>query len=298
MNESPELLTIVQWRRSARTEAFRGHRIQVYEGGNTGGETLLLIHGFPTAAWDWSRVWGPLGTEFRLLAPDLLGFGFSDKPRRIDYSFALQADLCETVLASRGVERFQILAHDYGDTVAQELLARRVAGTGATGLDAVCLLNGGVFPERHQPRPIQTLLAGPFGPLFSRLIGKGQALRSLARVFGPATQPDAADREVLWQLIDHGGGRRVMPRLLRYIREREIHRDRWVGALLESPVPLMFIDGLLDPVSGLNMVDRWRALLPGTPLVELPEIGHYPQLEAPREVLAACLPFFQKHRQH
>lgn len=290
------MLTLEQWRRSASTDTFRGHRVQVYQGGNTDGDTLLLIHGFPTAAWDWSRVWTPLGAEFRLLAPDMLGFGFSDKPQQIDYSFPLQADLCEAVLASRGIDRFQVLAHDYGDTVAQELLARRVAGTSAAGLDAVCFLNGGVFPECHRPRPIQTLLAGPFGPLLSRLIGKGQALRSLARVFGPETQPDAADRDVLWQLIDHGGGRRIMPRLLGYIREREINRDRWVGALLESPLPLMFIDGLLDPVSGRNMVDRWRDLLPGTPLVELPEVGHYPQLEAPDEVLAACLPFFRAHR--
>ncbi len=292
------MLNLEQWRRSASTETFRGHRVQVYQGGNNDGNTLLLIHGFPTAAWDWSRVWATLGTEFRLLAPDLLGFGFSDKPRQIDYSFPLQADLCETVLAARGIDRFQVLAHDYGDTVAQELLARRAAGTSAAGLDAVCFLNGGLFPECHQPRPIQTLLAGPLGPLLSRLIGKGQALRSLARVFGPGTQPDAADRDVLWQLMDHGGGRRIMPRLLGYIREREINRDRWVGALLESTLPLMLIDGLLDPVSGRNMVDRWRDLLPGTPLVALPEVGHYPQLEAPDEVLAACLPFFRAHRHH
>lgn len=292
------MLNLEQWRRSASTETFRGHRVQVYQGGNNDGNTLLLIHGFPTAAWDWSRVWATLGTEFRLLAPDLLGFGFSDKPRQIDYSFRLQADLCETVLATRGIDRFQVLAHDYGDTVAQELLARRVAGTSAAGLDAVCFLNGGLFPECHQPRPIQTLLAGPLGPLLSRLVGKGQALRSLARVFGPGTQPDAADRDVLWQLMDHGGGRRIMPRLLGYIREREINRDRWVGALLESTLPLMFIDGLLDPVSGRNMVDRWRDLLPGNPLVALPEVGHYPQLEAPDEVLAACLPFFRAHRDH
>lgn len=290
------MLTLDQWRRSASTETFRGHRVQVYQGGNADAETLLLIHGFPTAAWDWSRLWASLGAGFRLLAPDLLGFGFSDKPQQIDYSFALQADLCEALLASRGIDRFQVLAHDYGDTVAQELLARRVAGSGAAGLDAVCFLNGGVFPECHQPRPIQTLLAGPFGPLLSRLVGKRLALRSLARVFGPDTQPDAADRDALWQLMDHGGGRRIMPRLLGYIREREINRDRWVGALLESPLPLMFIDGLLDPVSGRNMVDRWRDLLPGTPLVALPEVGHYPQLEAPEEVLAACLPFFRTHR--
>jgi len=291
--EKSGLLRMEQWRRGAGTMDFRGHPVQVYEGGDPRGEPLLLIHGFPTAAWDWVRVWESLGRDFRLLAPDLLGFGFSAKPQDLEYSFPLQADLCEAVLASRSVERYHVLAHDYGDTVAQELLARRGKGTGAEGLRSVCLLNGGVFPERHQPRLIQRLLAGPLGPLLSRLIGKRQALRSLARVFGPDTQPGTTEREAMWQLIDHGDGRRVMPRLLGYIREREIHRDRWVGAMIESPVPLMFVDGLLDPVSGEHMVERWRTLLPRAPLVELPGIGHYPQLEAPDQVVAACVPFFR-----
>lgn len=292
-SEESDLLTMEQWRRGAGTMDFRGHQVQVYEGGDPRGEPLLLIHGFPTAAWDWVRVWEPLGRNFRLLAPDLLGFGFSAKPRALEYSFPLQADLCEAVLAWRSVDRYHVLAHDYGDTVAQELLARRGSGTGAKGLRSVCLLNGGVFPERHQPRPIQRLLAGPLGPLLSRLMGKRQALRSLARVFGPDTQPGAAEREAMWQLIDHGDGRRVIPGLLGYIREREIHRDRWVGALIESPVPLMFVDGLADPVSGEHMVERWRTLLPRAPLIELPGIGHYPQLEAPERVVAACTPFFR-----
>ena len=56
----------------------------------------------------------------------------------------------------------------------------------------------------------------------------------------------------------------------------------------------MLIDGLLDPVSGTNMTARWNELLPQAPLVELPHIGHYPQMEAPEEVLQACLPFFER----
>jgi len=149
-----------------------------------------------------------------------------------------------------------------------------------------------LFPERHQPRPIQKLLAGPLGPALARLIGRAQAIRSLSRVFGPDTQPDTAECDAFWQLMDANNGRLVMPRLQRYIREWEITRDRWVGALTDSPVPLLFVDGMLDPVSGANMTSRWRELLPDRPVVELPRVGHYPQIEAPQAVLDACLPFF------
>ena len=106
---------------------------------------------------------------------------------------------------------------------------------------------------------------------------------------GPATQPSRAEMAAFWALIDGGNGRRIVPRLLGYLDERRRHADRWVGALTASPVPLRLIDGLLDPVSGGNMTERWRRLLPRADLVELKDVGHYPQIEAPATVLEAAL---------
>jgi pimeloyl-ACP methyl ester carboxylesterase len=56
-------------------------------------------------------------------------------------------------------------------------------------------------------------------------------------------------------------------------------------------VPLRLIDGLLDPVSGVHMAARYRELISEPDVVELPNVGHYPQLEAPEETLAAILDF-------
>ena len=53
----------------------------------------------------------------------------------------------------------------------------------------------------------------------------------------------------------------------------------------------MFIDGLLDPVSGANMTEVWRNLLPEAGLVELAHVGHYPQVEDPAAVLEPLLEF-------
>jgi pimeloyl-ACP methyl ester carboxylesterase len=55
---------------------------------------------------------------------------------------------------------------------------------------------------------------------------------------------------------------------------------------------MRFINGLLDPISGAHMVVRYRELVPNPDVVELPDIGHYPQLEAPDAVLAAILEHF------
>lgn len=287
------MTSLESWRPLGQSLSFDGQQVVVYEGGNRHGTPMLLIHGFPTAAWDWHKIWPTLGQAYRLVAPDLLGFGFSDKPPSYPYSFRKQADLCETVLRSRGISHYHILSHDYGDTVAQELLARHIESEPEPRPLSACMLNGGIFPDRQQPILMQRLLAGFTGPLLARLLNKKMGIRSLSRVFGAETKPTAKESEAYWQLMSHNNGHRIIHRILAYLEERKRNQDRWVGALTDSRVPLMLIDGLLDPVSGTNMTVRWKELLPHADLVELPHIGHYPQMEAPEEVLQACLPFFE-----
>ena len=82
-------------------------------------------------------------------------------------------------------------------------------------------------------------------------------------------------------------------KLLRYIAERRRHRARWVGALQQADVPLALINGLEDPISGRRIVGRWKQLLPTAPVFELPGVGHYPQVEASDDVVAAYLKFVE-----
>lgn len=286
------------WRDAGQRTAVLGHAQFVRDSGPSERPTLLLLHGFPTAGFDWHALWDALLPRFRCLAPDLLGFGFSDKPPRHDYRIVDQADRIEALLAARGLARAHVLAHDLGDSVAQELLARdlvrRAEGGGGLRIDSVCFLNGGLFPEAHRPRPIQRLLAGPLGPVLVRLLDARRFGRSLAAVVGPHTQPSTELLADCWALVAHDDGHRLAPRLLGYLAERRARRARWVDALCRTPVPLRLVDGLADPVSGASLVARYRALVPRPDVVELPGIGHYPQLEAPRELLAALDAFWSR----
>ena len=154
------------------------------------------------------------------------------------------------------------------------------------------LLNGGLFPETHHARTIQKLLLTPLGPLLSRLRNRRGFERSFSAVFGAQTQPSAQELAEFWELIRHGDGHRIMHKLIRYMPERLANRERWVGALQHTKVPLRVINGPDDPVSGAHMVARYRELVPNPDVVSLPGIGHYPQTEDPAGVLKA---FFEFH---
>jgi len=271
-----------EWRWSGRRLSYRRHSIFFQRGGSGSAPPLLLIHGFPTASWDWHRVWDELCARHSIvIAPDMTGFGWSDKPKRYAYSIHDQADMHEALLRDQRIDACHVLAHDYGDTVAQELLAR------GTKLLSVTFLNGGLFPETHRPRLIQRVLASPLGFVVARLTNERSFRRSFSAIFGDGTKPTSEELHEMWQLIEHDGGPAIFPKLIGYMEERRRFRERWVGALEEARVPIRVIDGAADPVSGAHMVARYKELVPNVDAVLLPNIGHYPQLEAPRAVLDA-----------
>ncbi len=290
------------WRSKASYFDYQGHQIAYWTSYDNGGDgvrgdenarTLLLVHGFPTCAWDFVPVWEALRTNHRLIACDMLGFGLSDKPRPLfgngPYSIHLQTDIQEALLAHLGVGGFDALVHDYGVSVGQELIARQHDGTGAQGLGRAVFLNGGIFPDQHRPRPIQKLGVSPLGFLVGLLMSRKSFGASFSEVFGPDTQPSEAELDEFWTFIAHNSGGRITHKLLHYIADRMTHKDRWEAALVGAQDRIGLINGALDPVSGKHAYDRWRDTLPDARHHLIESVGHYPHVEAPEEVAATAL---------
>jgi pimeloyl-ACP methyl ester carboxylesterase len=253
------------------------------------GPVLTLLHGFPSSSHDWAKVTPALAAGNTVVAPDFLGFGASDKPADHTYSLVEQADLIEAIWAAEGIEGTALIAHDYGASVAQELLARRAEGTLPVDLTAACFLNGGLYPELHRPEPTQIALLDPGrGPAISAAIDEAVFYVALAPTFAPGFDA-AADTAAIWQSTSREDGQRLMHHLIHYMTDREQHGRRWTDALEQTDVPAAFVWGMLDPVSGAHMAARIRELLPAAPLLALDDVGHWPQLEAPGPVADALL---------
>ena len=279
------------WRAQGEYQSLLGHQIFCIDSGATQQyspqtSVLLLIHGFPTSSWDWLPMWGDLIKNYRVIALDMLGFGFSDKHNNRNYSIHGQADIVEALVAAKGLESFHVLAHDYGDTVAQELLARQLEGNGVGQWLSCCFLNGGLFPETHRALLTQKLLLSPIGSLLNSFTGFRKFCRNFSSVFGADTQPSDQELKDFWWLINFNNGKHLFHNLITYMSDSIQHRERWVSALQTSSIPLALINGSVDPVSGSHMVARYKELECRLDYcAELPTIGHYPQVEAPEDVL-------------
>jgi pimeloyl-ACP methyl ester carboxylesterase len=283
-------LTTIQgwWDEGARREVTLGGVARgIFVRTDGDGPSMTLLHGYPSSSHDWSKIASQLAQRHRLLMPDFLGFGASDKPADHDYSLLEQADLVEALWAQEGITDTALVAHDYAVSVAQELLARRAEGRLAVDLRSLTLMNGGIYPDLHRPQPIQEALLDPEqGPKIGPLVTEELFVSALRPTFAEGFDA-AADSAQMWIANSRDGGQLIAHRLIRYIVDRREHAERWTAALEATDVPLAFVWGMLDPVSGAHMAERIAERLPAAPRAELADVAHWPMLEAPERVLAA-----------
>jgi pimeloyl-ACP methyl ester carboxylesterase len=285
-----------RWKEAGRYFDYLGFNVFYRTAGS--GPTLLLIHGYPFNSWDWARIWDALVERFTVVAPDMLGMGFSDKPVAYGYSVHDHADMHEALLADLGVQSAHILAHDLGDSVGQELLARHEFSDhvyGSLAIESVTWLNGGLFNEAYTPRLLQKAMSRtPLGDIMSPLQGSPLSRRLIDRtldeLFGVDAKPSPRMLDQFHQILGYNDGKRVTHKVGRFVNDRYEHRNRWVRAMRQTAVPMRLIDGPADPNSGRHMAQRYREVIPDPDVVMLDDgIAHWPQIEAPEAVLTHFL---------
>lgn len=284
--------TLREWHVAGNHVDYKNNRIFYRDEGT--GFPLLVIHGYPTSSWDFVPIWPQLTANRRCIAADMIGFGFSDKPPSYNYSLVDQAELLTSLLTQLDITEVDVLAHDYGDSVAQELLARHLEKSGIT-LRSIVFLNGGLFPEQHRPRLVQKLLASPLGKYSSKIINYRLFAKGFSEVFAENSKPSEDELRDFWHLTTYSNGQAIQHKLIGYMAERKQQEARWVGALLNSDIPMRLIDGADDPVSGRHLAEHYQANVPNADVVLLEGVGHYPQVEASDKVWDAIESFWQKH---
>ncbi len=188
------------------------------------------------------------------------------------------------------------MAHDYGTSVATELLARRERGQLPITLSGVTLSNGSMILELARLRLSQRIARSPrLGPLFGRLVGWRYFRRAMRGLWADPERARDEDLAAIWSAIRHHGGQRLVHRLSGYLDERVRFRQRWLGALAQLDLPVHLLWGRRDPVARAAIAERLAAIIPGAELSWLDDCGHYPMLEQPDEWSAAVVAFLDRH---
>ena len=128
-----------------RTAEVDGFKIFYREAGSKASPTIVLLHGFPSSSHMFRDLIPQLANNFHVIAPDYVGFGYSDAPDagKFDYTFDnLAAYIDELLFGVLGLKRFSIYVQDYGAPVGY-----RIASKHQDAIEGIVVQNGNAYAE-------------------------------------------------------------------------------------------------------------------------------------------------------
>lgn len=293
------------WRQAGAILTLPGGGLQVYyrdigDAGAAPADTALLMHGFPESSFSYHKVVDGLGARFkRVVLLDLIGYGFSDKPSadRFGYSLMEQADVALAVWLHLGLRGGHLIAHDMGDSVSTELVARAVAGMLPAGFDAgfqsVTFTNGSMVLGLAKLRVTQRLLLTRFGPSMTRLVNKKTFVQQVRSAHGTDALSDE-DIDLMWAANCLQDGHRKSYLTIRYLFDRRrFEAARWLPALAATQIPIHLCWGDADAVARVEMAHHLKQqVCTSAALTLMPGVGHFCQISDPDSWLQAVLGYY------
>jgi pimeloyl-ACP methyl ester carboxylesterase len=252
------------------------------------GETVLFVHGTPTWSFEWRHLVRGLSGTHRCVAPDLLGFGLSDRPRDFAYTPEAHAGALRQFVDALGLDAFTLVVHDYGGPIALPLAlegrARRLvllntwmwSFVGDAGMEKAAKIAGGGLGRwlyRHLNFSLRVITPHAYGD---------------RRKLTPAIH-----RQYLAPFADKWSRGAVLWPLAKAILGSSDHYDSlWRRREALAGTPTLIVWGMQDPAFQPPQLERWKTALPAARVVEL-DAGHWPHEERPDEVLAAVRDFLR-----
>jgi pimeloyl-ACP methyl ester carboxylesterase len=252
-----------------------GVNVHYQEAGEPDAPAMILIHGFAASNLVWSKVLLEIADAgFRVIAPDLLGYGYSDKPRELDYTIPRQAEMVVGLLQRLGIARAVVVGSSYGGAIAATIALDHPE------LVEKLVLVGAVTNNRPTRYLLMRLFGSPIiGDILSPLlVGSRRLLRiRMKRVY---------DRHA-WVLDERRVDARHLP-----LRTRGAHRAvirtvrRWDAQRISRDahllhVPTLLIWGDTDREVPLKDGERLQQEVPESRLIIFRACGHLPQEEYP-----------------
>ncbi len=230
--------------------------------------TVILVHGFAASLDSWAGVVPVLSRTHRVIALDLKGFGWTDRPEG-DYSPEAQAKLVLRLLELRGVSRSAIVAHSWGSSVA--LAASLQAPERVTKL---ALYDAWVYDEQL-PTFFHWARANGVGEALFSLFYKERADERIALAFFDHKFVTEKLVESVDDALDRPG---TLAAALAAVRGQHYEDVENRYRRIDKPTLLMW--GREDIVTPLKYGERLARDLPGSRLIVYPRCGHFPMIEA------------------
>lgn len=277
---------------------INGYQMHYIEEGE--GETLLMIHGNPTWSFYYRRMIDHFKSTYKVIAPDHIGYGFSDKPTDYSYTLGNQIKNLETFIEKKGLKNITLIMHDWGGAFAMGYAVRH-----AENIKRLIFLNTGAFtiPEEiNNNKPWQLLMVRT--PILGKLFVQGFNAFSKYAIILAIKNKERRTKEVKAGYLapyDSWNHRVAVLQAVEDIPFKEdapSHKElKYIEDRLNefNSVPKIFFWGGEDFVFNDIVLDKWLEFYPDAEVHRFPDAGHYVLEDAYPTIIPEMETFLKKY---
>ena len=289
-------MTLNDWKSKGNYTEVNGRQLFTVSHISGDAPVLAFLHGYPSASYDYHHILPAIEKAgYSYVLHDHLGFGLSGKPKDYSYSFIEQAELAIALWQKLGLKEVHIVSHDYGTTVANEIVVRKLQGFEPVKIKSVTFCNGSLHIELAHLKLVQKLLKHPFwGKLIVRLMNKGTFMRTMRDIWYDKSKFDEKEMDMLWQMLMTDMSNEVLHKISQYNNERVKYWNRWIPPLQQIDFPVHILWAQQDPIAVTAIAEQLHKEIPNSVYTKMDNCGHYPMLEKPGEWVEKLLEFIHR----
>lgn len=262
----------------AHVAEIDGVRVHYHEVGSSDAPAIMLIHGFTAFSLVWSEVLLPIAAAgFRVVAPDLLGHGFTEKPKDGEYTIESQARLIVRLMDHLGIEKAVVVGNSYGGAIAA------VCALDHPSRVEKLVLAGAVINDEPKNSFLLRLASAPLiGDVVTPLLMDSRLVvrRRLKKIYSEFAHSLFDEDRIQARHLPMKAAR-TQSAILRTLRRWKADRvEREAPAITQ---PTLIIWGEYDTDTPLKFGRRLNNLIPDSRLIVFRHCGHLPQEEYPKE---------------
>jgi pimeloyl-ACP methyl ester carboxylesterase len=275
----------MEWRKHHKTINLHHQNIS-YIDTEHGDETLLILHGFATSSYDYHKIIDELKKSYRVIIPDLIGFGFSSKPKHYFYTAKDQASLLTVFLRALEIEDLSIMAQGFGVCILDEIESIIELGNVDLNLNDIYIINSRIQLALTKDETDLELQKQSFTTSLTKMSLSLEMFKKYVKMtFYNKEEVSDEELEIYWKMLNFNNGIKTMDFIENYMLETARFGKKRLKNLKKSSINKYIIWGKNDEAYCLESFEKIKDLLEINPennaLIE--DCGYFPMLEKPEE---------------
>lgn len=277
-------MNFTDWKSKHTTVDLQGQKLS-YIDTQKGENVLLIIHGFATSSFDYHKIIDSLKDTYRIIIPDLIGFGLSSKPKTYYFSIIDQANILKALLHKLGINQLSVMSHGYGSCILCEMMSINLSNNLDLKIKKSILLNLSLTLELSNDTELETN-----GNLISQGILKisisfEMFKKHIRESFYNKEAISEEELETSWKLLNNKEGLKNLQFSDYFVAECGKFGDKWLKNIHKNDSKVFVIWGKNDEFGHIQTPSKIKKFmnLSEKDIYLMDECSYFPMLEKPKE---------------